>query len=658
MKRWLLARRKPLLDSALLFCLASILIGPLFRLEYLNNWPSIESTFISEARMLAENLPHPGWQPMWYCGTRFDYIYPPALQYGTALISVVGHASTARAYHLYTAVLYAFGIVAVYWLVLAGSGWRAGALLSAAASALVSPSFALLTQYRHDSPFWTPQRLHVLMAYGEGPHISSLCVLPAALAACFIALRSRRPVMTVLAGVFCALTAANNFYGAVALAILFALMTWSVWAGERTAAVWLRAAAIIAIAYGLSAFWFTPSYVRVTLEDLQWVSSPGNAKSRIAMMALLALFGTASLAACDRRREREWPVFLAGAGVVFSVLILGLSSGFRIIGEAHRLIPEYDLLLILIVFEVVRQLWMRPKWRVTAVLASVIVFLPAIRYLAHAWSPFPASPALQDVYEYRITNWVHEHFPSQRVLPSGTVRFWFDAWKDNAQPDGGSEQGMLNQIIAAASWQILHGDRADLALEWLQALGADAVIVPDKNSLDAYRDYGKPEKFAGAAPLLYDDGHGTRIYRVPRVHEGIGRVVDEAKLLSVRAIRGGDDADALASYAALVEDKTQPETPVTWSGFDRARIDANVAAGQAVLLQETFDPAWRAYENGSRLRIRPEPGMDFMLIEAPPGAHHIEMRFETPLENRFGQALFVITVGVIAWIVRRRVVAS
>ena len=59
MKRWLLARRKPLLDSALLFCLASILIWPLFRLEYLNNWASIESTFIADGRILAENLPHP-----------------------------------------------------------------------------------------------------------------------------------------------------------------------------------------------------------------------------------------------------------------------------------------------------------------------------------------------------------------------------------------------------------------------------------------------------------------------------------------------------------------------------------------------------------------------------------------------------------------------
>src|ERR1700674_2242731 len=109
------------LDTARLILLTSALVWPLFGLEYLNNWPSIESTFIADARMLADRLPHPGWQPLWYCGTRFDYVYPPALRYGTALIAKFGHVSTARAYHLYTAMLYVLGIVAVYWMVRIGS---------------------------------------------------------------------------------------------------------------------------------------------------------------------------------------------------------------------------------------------------------------------------------------------------------------------------------------------------------------------------------------------------------------------------------------------------------------------------------------------------------------------------------------------------------
>ena len=121
-------KRTFFVDSLLVCALTAVLIWPLFRLKYSNIWSSIESTFISDARMLNEHWPHTGWQPLWYCGTRFDYIYPPALRYGTALISKLGHMTTARAYHLYTAIFYVFGIVAVYWMVRIGTGSRVSAL--------------------------------------------------------------------------------------------------------------------------------------------------------------------------------------------------------------------------------------------------------------------------------------------------------------------------------------------------------------------------------------------------------------------------------------------------------------------------------------------------------------------------------------------------
>src|SRR5512142_46917 len=127
--------------GAAMLLLAALLIAPLFQVEYLDNWGSIDSTFIADSRFLAEHWPHPSWQPLWYCGTRFDYIYPPALRYGTAILSMLLGVSTARAYHLYTAIFYALGSVAVYILVRAGSGSRLWAWVAAAATATLSPSF-------------------------------------------------------------------------------------------------------------------------------------------------------------------------------------------------------------------------------------------------------------------------------------------------------------------------------------------------------------------------------------------------------------------------------------------------------------------------------------------------------------------------------------
>jgi len=654
--------RTLLLDSLILLCLASFLIKPLFRLGYLDNWPSIESTFIAEGRLLSEHLPHPGWQPLWYCGTRTDYIYPPALLYGTALISRVGHVLPVRAYHLYIAVFYVFGLVAVYWMVRIGSGSRGSgsrstAWLAAAATALLSPSFLLLTQIRHDSGYWVPQRLHALMGSGEGPHISALCVVPAALCAAFLALRSWKPLALAAAGALCSLVAANNFYGATTLAIFYPILVWSVWLGERRAGVWWRAVGVVLLAYGLSAFWLTPSYLRITLLDLKWVSMPGNFLSAIVMLIAVALFGVFSWRFGNRRPDRAWPIFVTGAAVVFSVYVLGFYYfGFRTIGEPARLVPELDLALILAGVEIVRALWNPPELRnvlpaglrIACVVLVAVAFLPALRYLRHAWSPFPKS-APEDVHEYKMAKWVHDHLPGERVLPSGAVRFWFDVWFDNPQADGGSMQGMLNQIIPVATWQITQGDRADQAVLWLQALGTDAIIVPDKTALDPYHDYPKPEKFVGL-PVLFDDRHGTVIYGIPRIHSGIARIVDRAAMNSLAKIQGGDDVAGLAKYVAVVENPAENPARLIWRGFDEAEIDTKTEGGQSVLVQETWDPAWHAYENGKELPIRIEGMMGFVLIDAPDGDHKIRMRFETPLENRAGQVLLVLTgllIGVL-----------
>src|ERR1700691_2444310 len=105
----------------LLLCLLFVFLfppglnKPLFKAKYLDRWDSIESTFIADGRFLKDHWPHPQWQPLWYCGTRYDYIYPPALRYGTALLSRVW--TPVKAYHIYTALFYCLGIAGVYFLV-------------------------------------------------------------------------------------------------------------------------------------------------------------------------------------------------------------------------------------------------------------------------------------------------------------------------------------------------------------------------------------------------------------------------------------------------------------------------------------------------------------------------------------------------------------
>src|SRR6185312_12029801 len=182
------------LDAFIIFALTAALIWPLYKTKYLASWGSIESTFIADARFLMEHWPHPRWQPLWYCGTRLDYIYPPALRYGAAALAKYFHLLPARGYHLYTAILYCLGMAGVYLLIRIGSRSRAAAWLGAAAAAFLSPSYLFLSEVRNDARLiqLAPDRLNVLIRYGEGPHMSALALLGFALAAAFLGLQKRR----------------------------------------------------------------------------------------------------------------------------------------------------------------------------------------------------------------------------------------------------------------------------------------------------------------------------------------------------------------------------------------------------------------------------------------------------------------------------------
>ena len=149
-------RRGWWLDACAIYVLAVILIFPLFRVKYLDNWGSIEPTFIAEARLLQENWGHHLWQPLWYLGTRADYVYPPGLRDGVAMLSWALHSTPAKAYHIFIALLYAFGIVGVYLWVRTVSGSRGAAWLAAVGVALVSPCLLLFAEWRADSPFFVP----------------------------------------------------------------------------------------------------------------------------------------------------------------------------------------------------------------------------------------------------------------------------------------------------------------------------------------------------------------------------------------------------------------------------------------------------------------------------------------------------------------------
>lgn len=644
-------RAQVLLDLVLVFLFTAVLIKPLFTAKYLERWDSIESTFIADGRFLNEHLPHPQWQPLWYCGTRYDYLYPPVLRYGTALLSRV--YIPVKAYHVFVALLYSIGIAGMYFMVRVMSQSRGAAWLAAVASALVSPAF-LVTPSVWRSSYLAPWRLWILARFGEGPHISSLALLPFALAFAWLALQKRRPGSLAAAAICSALVALTNFYGATALAVFYPIVVWSLWVTHRDNRIWLRAAAIPALAYGLSSFWLTPSYLRITIQNLEYVSSRGNAWSVTLLALAAAAFLAVTLRGASRKPDRAYVIFLSGSLLFMGLNVLGyLYFKFRVIGEPHRLIPELDLVLTLGSVELLRRLWNWParlpsRVRLARTLAAILVLCSAWQarhYVRHVWELYPRESDYRERVQYRMPQWVAGHLPDARTFVTGSVRFWWDTWHDLAQVSGGSDQGVLNTKVFPAQWEILLGPNPEPAVRWLTALGADAVIVSGKQSQETYRDFKFPDKFSGVLPVLYDDGRGNVIYRVPRRYPSLARVVDTARFEALQPLEQ-QNLDLLRAYTAVIEEGPDSPTTTAWNGTDAMRVQARVASGQSILVQVTYDPAWHAYAGGHALPVHRDRGADFSVIDAPPGDYDIAFLFETPLENRVGRVLTWLSLSI------------
>ena len=632
-----------------------ILIWPLFKLKYMDNWSSIESTFIADARMLKENLPHPGWQPYWYCGTRWDFVYPPALRYGTALLSTVFPILPARAYHLYTAILYCLGIGGVYLLFRLGSGSRRGAWMSAALVATLSPCFMFIESSRNEAAvsFWVPQRLSVLLRYGEGPHISALAMLGFALAFSFVALRAWRPKALAAAGIASALVVSNNFYGATALALFFPMVVWAIWVTHQERAIWLRAAAIAALAYGLTASWLSPSYLRMTSENLRLVADPGNPKHLVLFIVFLLVFALVSWCCVKGRRDLDWLLFLVGSFLLISVYVLGNHYlQFQVFGVPLRLMPEFDLFFLLLAADLLRRLWNRTASQDVRMLLVIAVTglasLYASPYIRNVWSIYPREGNYKNHIEYKITEWIHANLPDARAFTTGSVRFWYNAWFNGAQVGGSSDQGLLNPVLVHPQYQLAAGDDLKLSVLWMLATGADIAIVHDKNSTEQYHDYAFPQKFA-SLPVLWDSGAGDRIYQVPRRFPGLARVVDSASVARLKPFAEGDSNERLREYVDVIEKGPDSPAPSRLEGMDVLRVKARVAAGQSVVVLETFDPAWRAYSGTHALPVRKDT-LNFMLIDVPPGEHDLRLVFETPLENRLGYGVTLLTLCAVLYL--------
>lgn len=633
------------------------MIWPIFKTKYYENWMTIDSTFIADGRFLSENLPHPGWQPLWYGGTRFDYVYPPAIRYGTAVIAKLAGFVPAKAYHVYTALFYTLGIAFVYFLARIGSCSRLYGWVTALSAAIVSPAFLFMAHIRADVYPAFPQRLSVLVRYGEGPHMTAFAVLPLALALAWKGLRTGNTRWLVGSAIACAAVVSNNFYGATSLAIWFPILCWSIFTETRDWKLWLRAAAIAVLAYGLCALWLSPSFLRITSRNLAIVSQKGSLWSLQLAFAVAAIYVAATWLLA-RRGARPWTIFVLGVATFCSLNTLGqYYFNFRVAGEPERLIPELDLALILLCGLGLLKLWQHfpgrlPRTAVAAVALGAITY-PGAYYLANPWRHLQRTAEYKQRLEYQIADWVATHRPNTRSQVTGTVRFWWNVWSNNAQIGGGSEQGITNIKVMDMFWRLVLGEDAKTDILWLKSFGVDNLVVNDKTSKLPLCDFEHPLKFKGALPVLWEDQQGNWIYDVPRKDRSLARVVDGSAYSKSRFPTWPDDIEALQQYVDTLEDPASPSAQTSWMRPDTLAIRATTTDGQALAIQVAYDPSWHAREGDREYRVS-EDAYGQVRIDLPPGEHQFALHFDTPLENEIGRGITLLSIALVVYFLGRK----
>ena len=493
-----------------------------------------------------------------------------------------------------------------------------------------------------------PQRLGVLVKYGEGPHMSALALIPIALAFTWLALEKRRPWAVALAAVFSAGVAANNFYGATALAVFYPILVWSFWITRQEKRI--VAPAIAIPRPGLRADGLLAG-------ALVLQGHGGEHEVRFRARHHLVHLGGGGGGRGLRRDHRQARARQAGAhlgsirrrlrGLLLAQRAGQLSTSTSASpANPCACCPELDMIYIMAIVLLLRWMWDRPgiALRGVAVVIVLAAFYTTTGYIRHAWHMFPLWPDYQNRVEYRMTDWLWKNMPDARAYPPGRCASGTTPGTTWPQLGGGSEQGLLNGQVEPAQWETnlgpnaaaghpvdaVHGRGRDLRLRQALAGGLQGFPVSRRNS-------------PACCPCSSTTSRATcstacRAAIPPRA--AWSRPPAEC-----RRSRRASMTTWSTSAPMPTSSKRAPIrlATLTRDGTDAMRVHAK---------SDPANPSWcrRATTRpgtpgpaASRSPIHKD-AMGFMAIDAPPGDQEICLAFVTPLENQVGRVVTGITL--------------
>ena len=613
------------LSTHLATCLALTVLNlsiswPLMKVEYTGHFISVEGYFIAMARYISGHWGDFSWFPLWHCGMPYADTYVPLLHLVVAATASLGHISAARAYHGVTGVTYALGAPALYWMAVRLGAPRGAALLSALGYSLFSPSALLMADVARDLGGYSyGRRLQVMTVYGEGPHVTAMTLLPLVVLALQNALVKRTGRAMALAALSIALVFLTNIPGSMALGV--AVFCWiCAQPRDRLRAAWRVAATASALGYGVACFGVPPSSMFRVGANARDMHHGFSNSLHYGPLPLLAVLGAVAAAGFLLARTRL-PLTVRFA-ILFGTLTGAMaatarSETFELLPQVGRLHLEFEMGACLLLGCAAWALYtLFPRWTRPVLLAICLgpLFIQWGNYRDRANGDILRAD-LEKRSEYTTARWLDANLHGGRVYVTGSTAFWLNAFATTPQLIGCCDQGQSMPVLNEAPYKVnTEVDPAitEQGINWLRALGVQAMVVNGPTSTDEYKDIRAPERFDGVVPLLHRE-NGDSIYSVLPLGSSLAHVVRPEELVPHPA-RGNFAYSDIRTYALATLDAARPPATFEWWGGGRARIRANLHPDDVLSVQVAWFPGWKATVRGEPVLVTPD-GMGFIVIQ-------------------------------------------
>jgi hypothetical protein len=649
---------KGALAGALLFLLNVYVCWGLSRVEYLDQMGSIEAAYIGLTRYMLAHWPDFSWFPLWYGGVPAQNAYPPLLNWIVSLLALLRGFSPAHAYHWVTALFYCLGPVTLFALILRLSGSLRAAFIAGAFYSVLSPSEWLMPSVARDTGQWHPERLTVLVHWGEGPHVAALALLPLAILFLHLAIERKRAPYFALAAVSFASVALTNWLAAFALALgIVAYLLATLGSGKLGLRDFAFVVLLVIAAYCLALPWIPPSTIAAAQHNSKLSGGDyrqtGDALLRWAPAALLLLLVL-------KLALRRVPVYLQFA-VYFVFLtavptLLGEWEHISIIPQPERYHLEMELALALLagllLDAALRRLPGRAPLFATATTTALLLALvwPAMSDRGYAQDKLIRTIDITTTSEWRTAQWLNQHWNGGRVLLPATSAFWLTAFSDTPEFDGAYAQGTTIPVYFMARYVIGTGEATgshdtEFSILWLKAMGVQAVAVDGPGSTEVYKDFRNPQKFEGVLQPLWRD-RGDVLYRVG-ASTSLAHVLAQGDLVARTPVNGLDVAQ-IRPYVAALDDPRYPPAPLEWTSLHSAKIQTDLPANSAVSIQMSWSAGWHAQINGQALRVFKD-GLGFMyILPNATGPASITLDYDGGFEMAAARWISGITLALLA----------